>query len=222
MTDPDHALDAFVHLTRPARGEPDGALILMHGRATSEQDLYPLLDVFDPEQRLVGATPRGPLSLPPGGAHWYRILRVGFPDPETFGATYRRLGAWIDTFVAAHGLTHDRLILGGFSQGTVMAYALGLGTGRPAPAGILAMSGFIPTVDGWEPDLAGRNDATRVAIFHGEMDPIIGIDFARTANVTLQNAGFDVLYRVAPVPHTIDPRVVPDLTNWVRETLPPR
>ena len=44
--------------TRPAAGEPEGALVLLHGRGADEHDLYPLLDVLDPEQRLLGVTPR--------------------------------------------------------------------------------------------------------------------------------------------------------------------
>ena len=79
-------MSELVAHVRPAAGEPEGALVLMHGRATSEQDLAPLLDVFDPERRLVGLAPRGPLELPPGGRHWYAIREIGYPDPETFGA----------------------------------------------------------------------------------------------------------------------------------------
>ena len=55
---------------REAAGEPEGALVLFHGRGADEHDLVPLFDVLDPERRFVGLTPRGPLSLPPGGAHW--------------------------------------------------------------------------------------------------------------------------------------------------------
>src|SRR3979490_3029298 len=77
------AMSELAAHVRPAAGEPEGALVLMHGRATSEQDLAPLLDVFDPERRLVGLAPRGPLELPPGGRHWYVIREIGYPDPET-------------------------------------------------------------------------------------------------------------------------------------------
>jgi len=57
----------IVHRTRPAAGTSEGALVLMHGRGADELDLMPLLDLLDPEQRLVGLMPRGPLALPPGG-----------------------------------------------------------------------------------------------------------------------------------------------------------
>src|SRR5215217_8354984 len=115
------------HLLRPAAGDPEGALVLFHGRGADEQDLFPLIDMLDPERRLLGATARGPLSLPPGGAHWYVVRRVGYPDPETFHAVYSRVAAWLDALLAEWGIPHDHAVLGGFSQGAVMSYALGLG-----------------------------------------------------------------------------------------------
>ena len=54
------------------------------------------------------------------------------------------VGEWV-------GAVPHRTVIGGFSQGTVMAYAVGLGSGRPRPAGILALSGFVPEVEGWSP-----------------------------------------------------------------------
>ena len=77
---------------REPAGEPEGALVLFHGRGADEHDLYPLLDILDPDRRLLGLTPRGPLSLPPGGAHWYVVQQVGYPEPETFHSTYRLVG----------------------------------------------------------------------------------------------------------------------------------
>ena len=87
---------ALVARERPADGQAEGALVLLHGRATDEHDLFPLLDELDPERRLHGYTPRAPLSLPPGGAHWYVVPRVGYPDPFTFRSSYRAAAAWLD------------------------------------------------------------------------------------------------------------------------------
>ena len=84
------------YLTREPRGEPDGALVLFHGRGADEHDLVPLLDALDPERRLLGLTPRGPLTLPPGGAHWYAVKEIGFPDPATFLPTYERAAEWLE------------------------------------------------------------------------------------------------------------------------------
>jgi phospholipase/carboxylesterase len=210
-------LDALAHRLRPAAGEPEGALVLFHGRGADENDLFPLLDILDPDGRLVGATPRGPLSLPPGGAHWYVVREIGYPDKETFGATYARAGDWLDAFAAKTGVAPERTILGGFSQGAVMTYALGLGAERPRPAGLMPLSGFVPSVDGLELDLSPP--LPPVAIGHGSYDQVISVEFSRAAKRLLEDAGADVLYRESPLPHTIDPRYLDELREWLRGSL---
>jgi len=206
-------------LYRPAAAEPEGALVLLHGRGADERDLFPLLDMLDPERRLLGATARGPLSLPPGGAHWYVVQRVGYPDPQTFHSTYPELAAWLDGILAEHGIPPERTILGGFSQGSVMSYALGLGPDRPRPAGIMALSGFLPTVEGFELELS-RAKGLPVAIGHGTHDPVIAVEFGRDARDRLTAAGADVTYRESPMPHTIDPQFLRELQEtWLPETI---
>lgn len=211
-------LDDLAHVARPAAscagGEPAGALVLMHGRGTNEQDLYGLLDVFDPEARLLGVVPRAPLQLPPGGFHWYVTRQVGFPDRESFTTTALLLSGWLDALSEDTGIPAGRIILGGFSQGCVMSWAMALNPDRPRPAGVLALSGFMPKVDDYalDQDIAGLP----VAIAHGTQDPIIGVEFGREARDVATAAGADVLYRETPVPHTIDPRIVPELVTWVR------
>jgi phospholipase/carboxylesterase len=209
----------YQHLLRPPAAAPEGALALFHGRGADEHDLFPLIDMLDPERRLLGVTARGPLSLPPGGAHWYAVRRVGYPDPETFHSTYPSLAAWLDDLLAGHGIPHERAVLGGFSQGSVMSYALGLGAGRPRPAGIMALSGFIPEVEGFELDL-GMAAGLPVAVGHGTHDPVIPVEFGRSARDRLAEAGAEVTYRESPMPHTIDPGFLRELPGWLRGALP--
>lgn len=202
---------------RPAAGDPEGLLVLFHGRGTSENDLSPLLDALDPARRLLGVTPRGPLVLPPGGAHWYVVREIGYPDAETFMSSYQLAGTWLDGLSAEKGIGHERTILGGFSQGAVMSYALGLGEERPRPAGLIALSGFMPTVEGFSLDL--RPPLPRVAIGHGSFDDVIPVEWGRRAHALLSEAGADVLYRESPLPHAVDPRFVGELQSWVADTL---
>jgi phospholipase/carboxylesterase len=202
---------------REAAGEPAGALVLFHGRGADEHDLHPLLDLLDPDRRLIGVTPRGPLALPPGGAHWYALHQVGFPDRDTFLATYDEVEAWLDGFLEEHGISHEATVLGGFSQGAVMAYSFSLGRGRPRPAALIALSGFIPTVDAFELDLS---DIPPVAIGHGTYDPVISVEFGRQARKILEDAGASVLYREYPLPHAIDPRFLVELRSWLGQALP--
>lgn len=208
--------DSLTHVRRPADGEPAGALVLFHGRGTSEHDLVPLLDMLDPGRQLVGISPRGPLSLPPGGAHWYAVARIGFPDHDTFHATYEVAEEWLEKVLTDEGVPTARTIVGGFSQGAVMSYALGLGAGRPAPAGIVALSGFVPTVEGFELDVASR-EGLPVAIGHGQHDPVIGVEWGRDARDRLAEAKLDLTYREYPLPHAVEPGYLDDLS---REWLP--
>ena len=193
-------------------------LVLFHGRGADEHDLVPLLDLLDPEQRLLGVTPRGPLSLPPGGAHWYAVQEIGYPDPGTFLPTEKLASQWLDGLAAETGIPPERSVLGGFSQGAVMTYTLGLGADRPRPAGLVALSGFLPTVPGWELDLSAP--LPPVAIGHGTYDPIIEVGWGRQARELLEGAGADVTYRESPLPHAIDPRFVVELSGFVADALP--
>jgi len=205
---------------RPAAGDPAGLLVLHHGRGADERDLLGLADVLDPERRLHVATPRAPLTLPGWpGHHWYVVPRVGHPDPDTFFAARGALIGFHDELWERTGTTPERTVLGGFSMGSVMSYALGLDPERPAPAGILAFSGFVPTVDGWQPDLHGRPDL-RAFVAHGRNDPVMAVDFARRARELLEAGGLDVTYHESDAAHHIDPAHVPAAVDWLRETIP--
>src|SRR4029453_5597254 len=101
--------------------------------------------------------PRAPFTLPGSpGYHWYVVPRIGYPDTDTFYAAYANLADFHNELWQSTGIGPERTVLGGFSMGSVMSYALGLAGARPAPAGIVAFSGFIPTVEGWQPQLADR------------------------------------------------------------------
>jgi phospholipase/carboxylesterase len=211
--------EALTYRERPPAGDPAGLLVLHHGRGADEHDLLPLADLLDPRRSLHVVTPRAPLTLPGSpGAHWYLVPRVGYPDPETFRAAYAQLSEFHDELWERTGLTGAETVLGGFSMGTVMSYALALGPDRPAVKGILAFSGFVPTVEGWQPSPTDRTD-TSVFIAHGTRDPVIDVDFARRARKLLEGAGLAVEYRESDVGHQIDPRHLRAAAGWVQRTL---
>lgn len=188
--------------------------MLLHGRGADERDLYPLLDVLDPGRSLIGVTPRAPLHLPPGGAHWYAVHEIGYPDPTTFSETYAQASSWLDRLADETGVPPARTILGGFSQGAVMTYALGLGAGRPHPAALVALSGFVPTVPGFELDLDSPH--LPIAIGHGALDPVISVEWGRRAQRLFEEAGVKPLYRESPyMGHSIDPGFLEELQKWI-------
>lgn len=212
-------MSALTFRERPADGEPAGLLVLHHGRGADEHDLLPLGDVLDAKRRLHIVTPRAPLELPGWpGYHWYVVPRVGYPDPDTFRAAYRTLASFHDELWERTGITPERTVLGGFSMGTVMSYSLGLAADRPAPAGVMAFSGFVPVVDGWEPALASRQ-TLRAFIAHGRSDPIMEIELARRARDVLEAGGLEVEYHESDAAHQIDPAHIPAATDWLATTL---
>jgi phospholipase/carboxylesterase len=214
-------VSALDHREREPSGDPDGLLVLHHGRGADEHDLLPLADVLDPGRRLHVVTPGAPLTLPGWpGRHWYVVPRVGYPDPDTFHSAYRQLTELHDALWERTGVGADRTVLGGFSMGSVMSYALGLGAGRPAPAGILAFSGFVPVVEGWEPSLDDRAHV-RAFVAHGRRDPVMDVGFARRARELLERGGLEVDYHESDAAHQIDPAHVPAATAWLERAIPP-
>ncbi|HEX3042734.1 MAG TPA: alpha/beta fold hydrolase [Solirubrobacterales bacterium] len=207
------------HLERAAGGDPEGLLVLHHGRGTSERDLLGLADLLDSERRLLVVTPRAPLQLPGSpGYHWYLVPRVGYPDPETFATAREALAELHDGLWAQTGIGPERTVLGGFSMGAVMSYATALSAERPAVAGILAFSGFVPTVEGWAPALADRT-GTRAFVSHGRNDPVIGVEFGERAKALLAEGGLDVTYRESELGHQIDPGHLREAASWLGEVL---
>jgi len=210
---------SLVYRERAAAGEAAGLLVLHHGRGADEHDLLPLADVLDPQHRMHVVSPRAPLA-PQGasGYHWYLVPRVGYPDPETFSDAFAELSELHEELWQQTGIGPERTVLGGFSMGAVMSYALGLGASRPRVAGIMAFSGFIPTVDGWAPDLQRRANMP-VFIAHGEHDQVISVELARRSAAELRDGGLRVEYHESLAGHHIDPRGIPLAGAWLTDTL---
>ena len=185
--------------------------MLLHDRGADETQLLALLYELDPESRLAGVTLRAPLPLMPGGYHWYVVREVGVPDEPSFLDTYRSVSAWLDQRLPEiTGVGIDRTILGGFSQGAMLVYALGLGQGRPSPLALVAVNGAIPDTAGFLTlDLEGHRDVP-VAIGHGALDPVVPVQDGRAAAERLRAAGLEVNYRESPdVGHAVGPLTSP-------------
>jgi phospholipase/carboxylesterase len=205
----------LTYAERPAAGVPAGLLVLHHGRGADERDLLALSDALDPAHRMHVVTPRAPLKLPGSpGYHWYRVPRVGFPDTASFHGAYAQLVELHDELWRLTGIPPERTVLGGFSMGAVMSYSLGLGAGRPRPRGVLAFSGFLPTVAGWQPELITRAGMA-VFIAHGRRDPVIDVAFAREAERRLRDGALEISYNESDNGHWIEPEHVPLATGWL-------
>ena len=201
-------------------GSPDAerVLLLIHGYGADERDLGGLLTYLDPDGHFLTVLPRGPVAAPPGFA-WYDIAAVsgagGTAADVTFLDSLRELDDLLDAVCAEHGLARAEAVIGGFSQGGALAVALGLQrTERARPAAVLAMSTYLPEVDGVDYDWPAAK-AQPVLVQHGTEDPLIPVDRGRSMARTLEGHGVPVVYGEYPMGHQVALESVQQAKGWL-------
>ena len=198
-------------------GARDGAplLVLMHGRGADRFDLLGLASELAPGAVVV--TPQAPWpGMPWGygpGWAWYRFLGGNRPEPESFTGAQRELAAFLGEVGETLPLRTGPLVLGGFSQGGVMAMAYALGHPGEVPL-VVNFSGFLADHPGVRPSPA-TVAGTRFFWGHGTMDPMIPFDFAVEGRALLEEAGADLTARDYPIGHGISPEEARDARAWL-------
>jgi phospholipase/carboxylesterase len=204
------AATLVTHVVR-GRQEPDRLLLLIHGKGADEHDLEPLVPHLDPEGRFLTVLPRAPLPIM-GGWQWYDTDGIPRGGPELLPSV-DVLDDLLDAACAEHGFHRSQSIVAGFSQGCAVTLALGLRrSDRPRPAGLLAMSGFLPEREGLEYDFA---TAPPVFVQHGAADPVISAEYGRRTVTRLGAAGVPVIYREYPTGHQVSLEGVRDAMAWL-------
>ncbi len=211
----------LVHkIIEPRRKSPAPAplLVFLHGRGATEDDLIGLSEYLDERTFIVSA--RAPFQFQTGGGYtWYDLVDIGIPEPAMFGESYRKLSAFLDDIVVRYPVDRNRMILFGFSMGTIMSYAIAL-TRPEIVAGVVANSGLIPEGSSlkfiWE-QIAGKP----FFVSHGRFDPVIPVSFARRAHELLENAGAHVTYHEYEMGHQIDEESLNDVIKWMERIIRP-
>jgi thioredoxin len=192
-------------------------LLLVHGYGADEQDLAGLLPYLDPEGHFLTVLPRGPVAAPPGYS-WYDIGAVGAGHltDATFLSSLQELDDLLDAACAEHGLARADAVVAGFSQGGGLAVALGLGrSDRPHPAAVLAMSTYLPDVEGLDYDWDAAA-AIPVLVQHGTEDPLIPVERGgRMLAATLADHGVPTTYTEYPMGHAVALESVQEAAGWL-------
>jgi len=197
-------------------------IVALHGRGTDEYDLLPLIEALGLHDALLVA-PRAPLLFNPGGFTggyaWYEFGEEGTPDPTTFQASLEILRRFLGEIKKSYPVDSGQILLLGFSQGTVMAYAAGL-LDPSMIRGIAALSGYVPHRSGVPLKLHDLNSLP-IFISHGAWDEIIPVEFARESVELLKTAGAEVLYREYLMGHEVHEETLRDLSAWTRRLIAP-
>lgn len=172
---------------------PERMLVLLHGYDDNEREAVLLGRLLDPGQHYLLAAPRGPVDVGPRTSAWFDYGPMG-PDPETFADSLHAIDETIDELCREHLMGRDEVVIGGFSQGAAMALAVALAPGvTDRPAGVLALSGFVPDVAGLDPDLAAA-EGLAVSMQNGTRDDTVPIELARDSAELLRSAGADLTF----------------------------
>jgi len=206
----DASLTHRVILPRAAGDDAPPGLLVLHGRGADESDLLSLAPALDP--RLVIVAARAPFQLGPG-FHWYDLLAIGRPEPESFGRSRELLGRFLGEIVDGYGIDPKRLFLLGFSQGAMMSGSLLL-MQPGAIAGAVLLSGYLPLHAGLTID----PEAVRgkpVFVRHGTRDVVIPVEFGRESREFLSAAGAALDYGEYPIGHQISEQELRDVAAWI-------
>jgi phospholipase/carboxylesterase len=203
----------------PAGDGPFPTIIALHGWGASAHDLIGLAPIFDGGRSLV-LCPQGPLAFQAGpgqiGYGWFPLKNGGPTDPEEVRKGVQALQRFVDAALAAYPVDPRKLVILGFSQGGVMAYALALH--HPgAYAGLVALSSWLPDAMAESipanPELAGL----QTLVIHGTRDGMISIDRARESRDALVKLGVSASYREYEMGHEINPEALRQIISWLDE-----
>jgi phospholipase/carboxylesterase len=182
-------------------------MIIMHGRGADANDLADIAPYLNNGYRFLFPNAPNPWEAAPGMTFGYTWFDGLPPEPKSLEAARAKLAAFIDT--ARQKFPTTRLVLGGFSQGALMALDAGLR--RDDVAGIVAMSGAL-----YEADLPTLRKDQRVLIVHGTLDEMINVNLARRARRVLEDRGLEPEYHELVMGHQVTPESLGIVSEFIR------
>ena len=189
----------------PQGKTPAALIVLLHGYGANGDDLIGLAEGWRVRLRdVVFVAPNAPEVVPgmPGALQWCALT---LRDPSEYwrGVSIAQpsIDRFLDAELARYQLSAERLVLVGFSQGTMLALHVGLRR-QTAPAAIIGYSGLLAGPEHLRAVLA----RPPIQLIHGEMDDLIPVDALHLAREQLAAAGVPVEWHVRPgLGHGIDP-----------------
>ncbi len=196
--------------------EKNPLLLLLHGYGSNEEDLFSFASELPDEYYVLSA--RAPYDLQPYGHAWYAITfdtdQNKFSDDKQAIESRDLIARFISELVSELPIDSENVTLIGFSQGTILSYAVALSYPEKIKR-VVALSGYLNTeilASGYE-----NKDFKNLKMFvsHGTQDQVIPVDWARKAPEALKNLGIDVTYKEYPIGHGVSPQNFYDLKNWL-------
>ncbi|WP_158798806.1 alpha/beta hydrolase [Pedobacter sp. L105] len=212
---------ALAYKIREASSEnrKPGLILLLHGVGSNEDDLFSLASKFPTEFVVVSA--RAPYTIAPGRYAWFQVdMSAGKPviNPEQAEKSRQVLNIFVKQLIELYDINADEVFIGGFSQGGIMSYSVGLTFPEKFKGIFILSSRLLPEVKPLikpGPALA----QLRVFIAHGKQDAVLRLSYADEAKDYLRGLTPNLVYHEYEMGHTINERELDDLSIWLQTSL---
>src|SRR5690625_1965816 len=193
------------------------AIIMLHVFGSDENDLFSFSSQLPDEYAIISL--KAPIRLEPYGNAWYNIYydhpQGKFSDDEQAIASRDLVARCIDEIVSKYKVDSQRITLVGFSQGTILSFAVALSYPEKVK-NVIGLSGYI-NKDILVPDYRDKNHSNlHIYTSHGTADQVIPIDWARQSKPFFEQLNIDSTYSEFPVGHGVAPENFMDLKNWLQ------
>lgn len=205
--------------------DPKHSVIWLHGLGADGHDFVDMVPQFNlaPELGVRFVFPHAPIrpvTLNAGYRMraWFDIygLDVNAPQDETGIRQSQQLISQLIEKEISLGISSERIVLAGFSQGGAMALHCGLRYPQKL-AGILVLSGFLPLADSLADEISSINKSIPILMIHGEYDDIVPIKWAEISKKRLIDLGLNVQWLSYPIAHHVCTEEILNISNWLRK-----
>ncbi|WP_144393517.1 alpha/beta hydrolase [Pleionea sediminis] len=213
------------HLEVETGSRPDASIIWLHGLGADGHDFQPIVSELQLPQTtqfrfIFPHAPSIPVTINNGYVMpaWYDILDMTIDrkvDETQLRASSRKIEEFIDNEMK-RGISSERIIIAGFSQGGAVAFETVL-TSKLKLGGLLAMSTYFATKDSIQ--YSEQNKQTPVEIHHGTYDPVVPESLGQSSFALLKSKEYPVEYKSYPMEHAVCPQQIKDISNWLQNRL---
>jgi len=214
---------SLYHLIQPPKTQQEKTpvLFMLHGYGSNEEDLFSFAPDLFPDKLCIISL-RAPYELMPYGYAWYHInfeAEAGkWSDDEQAKQSRDLVVNFIDEACSAYGLDSGNVTLMGFSQGTILSYAVALSQPEKVK-NVVALSGYIN--DAILAEDYAEKDHSRLRFYcsHGSVDPVIPVEWARNAPKILDRLSIAHIYEEYPAGHGVAPQNFYAFREWLSRNI---
>ncbi|EAR00266.1 serine esterase [Maribacter sp. HTCC2170] len=193
---------------------------MFHGYGSNEEDLFSFAPELQAEFCIISV--RAPYPMEPFGNAWYAINfdaeKGKWSDDNQAIDSREKIVSFIEEACTTYSLDTARITLLGFSQGTILSYAVALSYPEKIK-NVVALSGYINEKIISEKSEEKDHSNLKIYASHGQVDQVIPPEWAQKIPGQLKNLGVDYIYEEFPVGHGVAPQNFYSFKKWLEDKI---